>query len=100
MYVLKTQSAKSNMQAVTLAMYAAAVNHTPPQPHLQCVLYPIGEVLHGAGTVALLRGVLGGGVGLGHFGKDHLHIALGALCSRLQERLAVVHTAAIHVLTW
>ena len=48
--------------------------------YLQGVLYPVGEILHGARPVALLRRVLGGGVGLGQVRKDHLHISLGALC--------------------
>ena len=37
-YVLKTLSAKSNMQAVTLAMYAAAINHTAPASPGVCAL--------------------------------------------------------------
>lgn len=48
-------------------------------PYLQCVFYPVGEVLHGARPVALLGRVLGGGVGLSQVWKDHLHVSLGAL---------------------
>jgi hypothetical protein len=60
----------------------------------------VGEVLEGADGDGPFRGVLGGGVGLGDVGDDHLHIALSAQRARLQQGLAVVHAAPIHVQAW
>ena len=64
------------------------------------MLYGVGEVLQGADGCLLLRWVLGGAIALCQVRDDHLDVALGTQCPGLQEGLAVVHTAPIHVESW